>query len=176
MPIPINQPGSADSGASLGGAGGFLDFDSGLLDSLLGSVGAKKSDVDNLTEAALGTQLGFGSQIADLFQTYGMGQKAAVEQGFKTQFNNILGRLEQRGLGGSSLEGSALLGLEREKQLTLGQLEDQLLGRNIDFLSGLGGSISDIFSGAADRRLQEQLLKKQLEAEQGLTGGPLRKV
>lgn len=173
--IPISQHSPVDAAAG----GSFMDFDSSILKGLFGAFDIKKSKVDPFLQAALGTQLGIGQELISSLEGYGAGARAQVDQDFQTRYNNLLGQMEARGLGASSGVVAGGMGLERERQLALGGINDQIIGRRLELLSGIGGGVVDIFSAAANRSFEEKLLNKQLEAQTGggtFGGGPLKRV
>jgi hypothetical protein len=67
----------------------------------------------------------------DLLTAYGQGQRARIDQEFETTANNAAGGLAARGFGGSSLQLTEALGVERERQLARGSLEDSIIGQRL---------------------------------------------
>ena len=125
----------------------------GDLDSFLKGLGLKDKDLDKFLRAAVGESLRGQDTLLNELQGFGEGARAGIEQDFTTSFNNLLGSAELRGLGGSSLVPTAGLGLEREKQRTLGDLNDTLLGRRLDILGQGSSSLASLFAGAGQQSI-----------------------
>lgn len=157
--IPIFQQGP---GAAQPGLPDYLQPIAGDLDLGLGKKDLK--GVDPFLRAALGLQTGLHEQLMGTIQNYGQGALANLEQGFTNRFGSAMARLEQRGLGGSTLVGNAALGLERERQLARGSLFDQLLGRRMDVLQSTSEGISNLL--AAISQTEEQQKARKAEEEQ----------
>lgn len=67
----------------------------------------------------------------DLLTAYGQGQRQRIDQEFSTRAANAAGGLAARGFGGSSLQLTEALGVERERQLARGALEDSIIGQRL---------------------------------------------
>lgn len=67
----------------------------------------------------------------DLIQSYGEGQRARINQDFSTAANNAAGRLAGRGFGGSSLQLTEAMAVERDRNLALGELNDRVIGTQL---------------------------------------------
>ncbi len=78
-----------------------------------------------------GLNPGSGGSFDPLVSNYGAGERAALEQDFATAVNNVLGGLESRGLGGSSLVAPAMEAVTRGKNLAIGQLNDRVFDRQL---------------------------------------------
>lgn len=157
--IPIFQMG-AGSKAGAGGSGpnafagsssstpGFLLPDFGKIGQ--GFQGLQRGiEPTELQGQAVGEQRNLRSTLDSLLGDFGAGQRARINEGFNTAARNVTGGLQSRGFAGSSLNLPAQLGVERERQLSLGDLEDRLLGRRIESESGIAKNISDILFGSA---------------------------
>lgn len=114
-----------------------LDIKSGEVGGIFGSIGGE------LTQP--GFRDGGGGSLLDQITQAEAGQLAAQEESFQTATQNVLGRLEQRGLGGSSLVSASIGGLARQQQLSRGELQGQFLGQRIG-----------VQESALNRRLQSQ--------------------
>ena len=62
---------------------------------------------------------------------YGSGERARINDDFRNLSGTATARLESRGFGGSSLLPAALSGVERERQMALGDLGDRVTGEKI---------------------------------------------
>ncbi len=140
-----------------------------MLEELLGQIGVGRKGLDTLSRAALGQQLQTRNEQLQTLEKFGAGERAFIEQGFSTQLNNLLGRLETRGLGGSSVALTGGLASERERQLALGALNDRILGRRLDILGGAGAGISGLLASFGQQRtqarLQERLQEQQIAGQ-----------
>lgn len=136
-----------------------FDLQKGLLGSLLGGglgVGGGGGNImqpgapDTPGGGFGGGGGGIGGTLLDQLAGYGQGERARIEQDFTDLGNTAVARLEARGLGGSSLLPAEMLGVEREKQLALGELGDRQIEarigvqeraqeRGIDLISALTG-------------------------------------
>lgn len=81
-------------------------------------------------------QDGGASGPASFFDVFGQGQLAALNQRFDEAGAAAEANLFDRGLGTSTLVNSAQRGVDRERELAVGQLQDSLLGRQLDFTQG----------------------------------------
>jgi hypothetical protein len=73
----------------------------------------------------------FRGKANSLLDAYGEGQRARIDQEFETTANNAAGGLAARGFGGSSLQLTEALGVERERQLARGSLEDSIIAQRL---------------------------------------------
>lgn len=67
----------------------------------------------------------------DLITAYGQGQRGRINEQFNTAASNAAGGLAARGFGGSSLQLTEAMGVERERALALGDLEDSIIGQRL---------------------------------------------
>lgn len=108
-----------------GGQGGLIG---GLFGSLTGGGGMSQPGFrEGGGGPAMGGQPGFQEG------GYGSGQRAALQEQFRVAQNNMLGSLEARGLGGSSLVGPGLSSVARQQSLASGELEDRLFREQLQF-------------------------------------------
>jgi len=84
-----------------------------------------------IRDGAAGGQGGFVGGLLDQLEGFGSGERARINQDFTDLSGTASARLEARGLGGSSLLPSVLSGVERERQLALGELGDRVIGQRI---------------------------------------------
>lgn len=117
-----------------GSGGGMLG---GLFGSLTGSGGAGGNISQPGFQEGPG---GSGSGAPQLGQSpgfpqggYGAGQRAALQEQFRVAQNNLLGSMEARGMGGSSLVGPGLASVARQQSLASGELEDRLFREQLQF-------------------------------------------
>lgn len=111
-----------------------------LLASLLGGGGGQFGQPGFL-EGGGGIGGGFSglleSVIGDISQT-GEAQRQRINQGFDASLQSQLSRLSDRGLGSSNLAANLATGVERERQTSLTELEDALLGRRASARQQIG--------------------------------------
>lgn len=72
-----------------------------------------------------GGQAGNVQSLVDQIGQAYAGQEAVTNQNFQNLANSTLARFQQYGMGGSSGVPSVLAGIERQKALALGELNDQ---------------------------------------------------
>lgn len=76
------------------------------------------------------------NSILDAIKGTGEGRKAEIEQDALNTEKSSLAALSDRGLAGSNLDTAVRDTVQRGKNRDLGLLEDQLLGRGLDFFEG----------------------------------------
>ena len=142
-----------------------VDIQRDLLSSLLGlpSGGGDISQPGFREDALPG-----GEALRGVFAQAGQGAQRSINEAFGTLSKNVTGDLVSRGLGGSSLQLTGQLGVERERQSALGGLLDSLLGQQIQTQVGVSGNLSNLFQGAAGQ--QFNLLNALLGSNQQSTG------
>lgn len=96
----------------------------------------------------------------DLITAYGNGQRQQIDQDFATRANNAAGGLAARGFGGSSLQITTALGVERDRKLAQGNLEDRIiqqrLGNSLNYAQLIAQQTGQ--SGDASTSLMRTLL------------------
>jgi len=120
---------------------------------LLQQNGVKIKNVDEFTLAGLNQQFAAKDEMLSTLQNYGDGQKASINQDYQTQQNTLMAQLASQGLGGTSMQLSGGLGVERNRQLTLGNLNDQLLGKKLDVLQGFNQGMQGLLGSASQAGL-----------------------
>lgn len=93
-----------------------------ILDMLLGNFGKSSS--------ASGTSGGVGG-LLDQLEGAGQGTRNVINENFQNLQNSTLARFARHGMGGSSGVPSVLSGIERQKALAIGELDDQLINQRI---------------------------------------------
>lgn len=154
----ISGGGSWNPAVAAGMGGGALTPTGGLADSqsmLARSQGALSLAQTSATEAQtamrkkiLAQLLGMAPQVsqgqggsfvggADVgsllqqLQGAGDGERATINNAFQNTGNTAVARLDARGLGSSNIVGSTMAGVQRQKQLALGGLNDRLINQRI---------------------------------------------
>lgn len=120
-----------------------------LFGQLLGYAGQTNAN----SQGAINTFQNLGSSLNSMFDQYGAGQRAQVNQAFDTTRNNVLGRLAARGFGGSNLAAVGDIGVEKNRQLALGQLNDQLLGQRIGAAQNVAQGLAGAYTNAGNQNL-----------------------
>lgn len=113
-----------------GGQGGMLG---GLFGSLTGSGGGGGNISQPGFQEGPGGAPNMGGQPGFPEGGYGSGQRAALQEQFRVAQNNLLGSMEARGMGGSSLVGPGLASVARQQSLASGELEDRLFREQLQF-------------------------------------------
>ena len=113
---------------------------------LQGGIGSNQ-----LQQQAIGEQRGLRGTLDSLLSSFGQGERGRIEEAFGTASKNVSGALRSRGFAGSSLNLPGQLGVEREKELAVGDLQDRILGRRMDFETGISKNISDLLFGSSEQ-------------------------
>lgn len=132
----------------------------------LSALGLDKKQIKNLdpySRAALEQQQLLQQQLLGTLENYGAGQKGQINQDFQNRFGSLNGNLAARGLASSSLASAGGLGLERERQLSLGSLSDQLLGKRLDVLNSSGNSLTTMLSNISQQQQAAKLQQQQFD-------------
>jgi hypothetical protein len=120
-----------------GGSGGGLFGNVGQVFQHEGSGGAG-GGVASIPGLPQGYQSLLDRTVGDISRLGGA-RRQQIEQGSQSALNSALARLSDRGLGSSSLQANLATGAEQQKQMSLQELEDDLLGRQIGATQQIGG-------------------------------------
>lgn len=107
-----------------------------------------------------------------LLDEYGAGRRASVEQAFQSRASTALGQLQASNLAVDTVVPSILAGIEREQQLVLGELGDQIIGKKVDVNESALERQFGARESALDRQLQVQegARDRQVSAISALSG------
>jgi len=150
--------------ATPGGPAGEGFAEGSIFDNLLSGGGQGQGFTDLLNEQRAAKESLMG-QIGD----FGASQRSALDRTFDVAQNNAVANLEGRGLGASNLLGSATAQVAAERNQAGLELEDQLLGRRLDAVSGANQGIFDTQTGQLERENQQRL--QGISTIGQLTGG-----
>lgn len=106
---------------------------------------------NELQRMAVDEQRGLRGRLDTLLNQNGAGQRARITDRFDTASRNATGALVKRGFAGSSLNLPAQTGVERERSMALGDLNDRLLQQRMGMESGVSKNISDLLFGSSEQ-------------------------
>lgn len=160
---------------AFGGATPPLTFNQPLVGNLLSAFGrqnsADRQRMGQGYQSLIGGIQGLTGNLLGQIDQLGSQRRTQIDQAFNTQSNNAVARTLDRGVGGSFI-ANAGRGAERDRQLSLNGLNDQLLSQKIGVQNQLGqlgfNALEKSFQPQADSSLLLNLLNSIGRGGEGL--------
>ncbi len=147
-----------------------------LVGNLLSAFGmnqqADRKRLDQGYQSLLGNIKGLQGNLLGQIDQTGQARTGQINQDYTDTVNNSRARLSDRGIGGSTFDLTAGLGAQRNRQTSLNQLSDNLLGQKMNVQNQLGqygfGVQEKSFQPQTDPNFLMQLLGSIGQGQDGL--------
>lgn len=113
---------------------------------LTGQIGTSQP-----TQRAIETQQSLGSNLEQLFQTFGENQRQRINTDFGMAANNAIGSLQERGFGGSTGLLTDLTAVEQARTQALSDVNQNVLQQRIGAQTGIANQISGLLDSSSQQ-------------------------